>query len=85
MARTHFVGWHMQMLTCMTTAARLLSHRRRLQSNLVPQLSPCDVAALQKCLESNKGDRAKCLQEITAFQQACSKASNPEPHPAQST
>ena len=36
--------------------------------------SPCDVLALQKCLEQNKGDRKKCAQEVQAFQQACSKA-----------
>ena len=36
--------------------------------------SPCDVLALQKCLEQNKGDRKKCVQEVQAFQQACSKA-----------
>ncbi|KAL0052887.1 hypothetical protein WJX82_009202 [Trebouxia sp. C0006] len=38
--------------------------------------SPCDVLALQKCLEQNKGDRKKCAQEVQAFQQACSKAPN---------
>lgn len=38
------------------------------------QLSPCDVAALEKCLKENKGDREKCLEEINAFQRACGKA-----------
>ncbi|KAF6261816.1 hypothetical protein COO60DRAFT_1625229 [Scenedesmus sp. NREL 46B-D3] len=36
------------------------------------KLSPCDVAALKKCLEENKGDRHKCEKEVAAFQQACS-------------
>ena len=36
-------------------------------------VSPCDVAALQKCLETNQGNREKCAKEIAAFQTACSK------------
>lgn len=36
-------------------------------------LSPCDVKALQKCLEENNGDHKKCLQHVQAFQVSCSK------------
>lgn len=92
----------------------------RSQAATLQQLSPCDVAALEKCLKENKGDREKvrgwppplpaaaacrclrrrshtrrmlvgvggaattwcvsmphalqCLEEINAFQRACSKA-----------
>jgi hypothetical protein len=28
------------------------------------KLSPCDVAALKKCLEENKGDRQKVGQQL---------------------
>ncbi|KAF8058329.1 hypothetical protein HT031_005645 [Scenedesmus sp. PABB004] len=38
------------------------------------RLSPCDVAALQRCLKENRGDRHKCEKEVLAFQQACSAA-----------
>lgn len=51
-----------------------------LQAETLQKLSPCDVAALQKCLKENKGDREKCLEEINAFQRACSQA-KPQ-HPA---
>ncbi|EFN53153.1 hypothetical protein CHLNCDRAFT_136927 [Chlorella variabilis] len=53
-----------------------------IQAETLQQLSPCDVAALQKCLKENKGDRQKCLEEITAFQRACSKG-KPGPKAAQ--
>uniref|UniRef100_A0A061SFJ6 CHCH domain-containing protein n=1 Tax=Tetraselmis sp. GSL018 TaxID=582737 RepID=A0A061SFJ6_9CHLO len=36
-------------------------------------LSPCDVAALKKCLEENNGDQNKCLKEIKAFEQSCAR------------
>ncbi|EMS54319.1 hypothetical protein TRIUR3_23694 [Triticum urartu] len=32
----------------------------------------CDVEALRKCLEENKGDRAKCQAHIDAFRSSCS-------------
>ncbi|KQJ91618.1 hypothetical protein BRADI_4g38685v3 [Brachypodium distachyon] len=34
--------------------------------------SACDVEALRKCLEENKGDRAKCKAQIDAFRSSCS-------------
>ncbi|GKV31157.1 hypothetical protein SLEP1_g39886 [Rubroshorea leprosula] len=34
--------------------------------------SPCDVEALKKCLEENKGDYVKCQSEIEAFKSSCS-------------
>ncbi|BAF20926.1 Os07g0175200 [Oryza sativa Japonica Group] len=37
----------------------------------------CDVAALRKCLEENKGDRSKCQDHIDAFRSSCS--TNPPP------
>ncbi|XXG73143.1 hypothetical protein AAC387_Pa07g2111 [Persea americana] len=35
-------------------------------------LSPCDVEALKKCLEENKGDYLKCQSHIEAFKTSCS-------------
>ncbi|KAJ7969932.1 Ribosomal RNA small subunit methyltransferase E [Quillaja saponaria] len=41
-------------------------------------LSPCDVEALKKCLEENKGDYVKCQSQIEAFKSSCSlKKPNP--------
>ncbi|KAL5198478.1 hypothetical protein ABZP36_001990 [Zizania latifolia] len=37
----------------------------------------CDVEALRRCLEENKGDRAKCQALIDAFRSSCSV--NPPP------
>ncbi|KAK7341084.1 hypothetical protein VNO80_24008 [Phaseolus coccineus] len=40
--------------------------------------SACDVEALKKCLEENKGDYAKCQTQIEAFKSSCSlKKPNP--------
>ncbi|MBA0564126.1 hypothetical protein Golob_009083, partial [Gossypium lobatum] len=35
-------------------------------------LSPCDVEALKKCLQENKGDYVKCQSQIEAFKSSCS-------------
>ena len=35
-------------------------------------MSPCDVEALKKCLEENKGDYVKCQAQIEAFKSSCS-------------
>lgn len=35
-------------------------------------MSPCDVEALKKCLEENKGDYFKCQSQIEAFRSSCS-------------
>ncbi|KAL9250923.1 hypothetical protein AKJ16_DCAP04801, partial [Drosera capensis] len=35
-------------------------------------MSPCDVEALKKCLEENKGDYVKCQAQIEAFKTSCS-------------
>ncbi|OAY30364.1 hypothetical protein MANES_14G024900v8 [Manihot esculenta] len=35
-------------------------------------MSPCDVEALKKCLEENKGDYVKCQSQIEAFKSSCS-------------
>ena len=40
--------------------------------------SPCEVEALKKCLEREKGDRRKCEKEIAAFQMTCGKPAKPE-------
>lgn len=50
-------------------------------SSLLPQwavatMTPCDVAALKKCLEQHKGDGEKCKEHIAAFKTACSSASS---------
>ncbi|KAL6556240.1 hypothetical protein OROGR_005528 [Orobanche gracilis] len=34
--------------------------------------SACDVEALKKCLEDNKGDQTKCRSHIEAFKTSCS-------------
>ncbi|KAG5138999.1 hypothetical protein JHK84_032767 [Glycine max] len=41
-------------------------------------ISACDVEALKKCLEENKGDYVKCHSQIEAFKSSCSlKKPNP--------
>ena len=35
-------------------------------------MSACDVEALKKCLEENKGDYVKCQSQIEAFKSSCS-------------
>lgn len=35
-------------------------------------MSPCDVEALKKCLEENKGDYKKCQSQVEAFKTSCS-------------
>ncbi|CAL9190825.1 unnamed protein product [Musa hybrid cultivar] len=44
------------------------------------KLSPCDVEALKKCLEENKGDYVKCQAQIEAFKSSCS-LKKPPPSP----
>ncbi|KAL6601514.1 hypothetical protein ACP70R_044734 [Stipagrostis hirtigluma subsp. patula] len=41
----------------------------------------CDVEALRRCLEENKGDRAKCQAHIDAFRSSCAIAPNSRPPP----
>lgn len=43
------------------------------------KLSPCDVEALKKCLEENKGDYVKCQAQIEAFKSSCSLKKPPSP------
>ncbi|KAL6291523.1 hypothetical protein ACE6H2_009033 [Prunus campanulata] len=41
-------------------------------------MSACDVDALKKCLEENKGDYVKCQSQIEAFKSSCAlKKPNP--------
>ncbi|EOY23229.1 Ribosomal RNA small subunit methyltransferase E [Theobroma cacao] len=48
--------------------------------------SPCDVEALKKCLEENKGDYVKCQYQIEAFKSSCSlKKPDPSVDSANST
>ncbi|KAB1204843.1 hypothetical protein CJ030_MR7G015324 [Morella rubra] len=42
------------------------------------KMSPCDVEALKKCLDENKGDYVKCRYQIEAFKSSCS-LKNPRP------
>ncbi|KAF8675248.1 hypothetical protein HU200_047921 [Digitaria exilis] len=37
-----------------------------------PRVAACDVEALRRCLEENKGDRVKCQAHIEAFRSSCS-------------
>ncbi|KAF6175110.1 hypothetical protein GIB67_022791 [Kingdonia uniflora] len=34
-------------------------------------MSPCDVEALKKCLEENKGDYLKCQAQVESFRTSC--------------
>jgi len=45
----------------------------------IKKLSPCDVEALKKCLEENKGDYVKCQAQIEAFKSSCSLKKPPSP------
>ncbi|KAJ0098845.1 hypothetical protein Patl1_20146 [Pistacia atlantica] len=40
--------------------------------NVKKIMSACDVEALKKCLEENKGDYIKCQSQIEAFKSSCS-------------
>lgn len=44
----------------------------------------CDVEALRKCLQENKGDRVKCQAHIDAFRSSCSVSptTTSDGHPA---
>ncbi|KAI0510008.1 hypothetical protein KFK09_010608 [Dendrobium nobile] len=41
-------------------------------NGVIKKLSACDVEALKKCLEENKGDYVKCQAHIEAFKTSCS-------------
>ena len=41
--------------------------------DVITSHSPCDVAALKRCLDENKGDHKKCKHLVEAFQSSCSK------------
>lgn len=43
--------------------------------------SPCDVDALKKCLEENKGNYVKCQAHMEAFKSSCS-IKRPQNHEA---
>ncbi|KAL6842350.1 hypothetical protein ACP4OV_027777 [Aristida adscensionis] len=43
----------------------------------------CDVEALRRCLEENKGDRVKCQAHIDAFRSSCSVTPTSDPPPPQ--
>ena len=59
---------------------------QKAESNTVKKImSPCDVEALKKCLEENKGDHVKCQSQIEAFKSSCSiKKPNPSQESAPS-
>lgn len=48
------------------TAAACVCPAPALQGQHLSKLSPCDVKALQKCLQENKGDRAKVRGRCTS-------------------
>ncbi|KAJ1289017.1 hypothetical protein BS78_02G134000 [Paspalum vaginatum] len=45
----------------------------------------CDVEALRRCLEENKGDRVKCQAHIDAFRSSCSAGPSTSSKPPQSS
>ncbi|KDP22261.1 hypothetical protein JCGZ_26092 [Jatropha curcas] len=54
-------------------ASKKMERERKAESNGVKKvMSPCDVEALKKCLEDNKGDHVKCQLQIEAFKSSCS-------------
>lgn len=55
-----------------------MGHKEENASNVKKINSSCDVEALKKCLEENKGDYVKCQSQIEAFKSSCSvKKPNP--------
>lgn len=53
--------------------------REKMEESKGPKkvMSACDVEALKKCLEENKGDYVKCRSQIEAFKSSCSLNKNP--------
>jgi hypothetical protein len=50
-----------------------MGHNNEENTNSVKKInSACDVEALKKCLEENKGDYVKCQSQIEAFKSSCS-------------
>jgi hypothetical protein len=49
-----------------TTTVRVTSDGKKVAA------AACDVEALRRCLEENKGDRVKCQAHIDAFRSSCS-------------
>ncbi len=41
--------------------------------DLIAPRSPCDVAALKRCLDENNGDHKKCKHLVEAFESSCRK------------
>jgi len=51
----------------------VMGHKEEENSSNVKKInSACDVDALKKCLEENKGDYVKCQSQIEAFKSSCS-------------
>uniref|UniRef100_A0A0V0GK20 Putative ovule protein n=1 Tax=Solanum chacoense TaxID=4108 RepID=A0A0V0GK20_SOLCH len=42
------------------------------KENKFVRKTACDVEALKKCLEENKGDYLKCQSHVEAFRSSCS-------------
>lgn len=61
---TPSVSPHFLRTTAMDTRAENISVKKI--------ASPCDVEALKKCLEENKGEYAKCQAQVEAFKSSCS-------------
>ncbi|KAL9405708.1 hypothetical protein Peur_002680 [Populus x canadensis] len=55
------------------------SGREKMEESKGPKkvMSACDVEALKKCLEENKGDYVKCQSQIEAFKSSCSLNKHP--------
>lgn len=49
-----------------------MDHKAENSDSVKKISSPCDVEALKKCLEENKGDYIKCQSQIEAFKSSCS-------------
>lgn len=56
---------------CTPAQGRSLSARAKIGVQEAVRMSPCDVKALQKCLEENDGNHLKCIKLVQEFQQAC--------------
>jgi hypothetical protein len=63
----------------LSSQGRERSGREKMEESKGPKkvMSACDVEALKKCLEENKGDYVKCQSQIEAFKSSCSLNKHP--------
>ncbi|WZZ81102.1 hypothetical protein YC2023_101674 [Brassica napus] len=58
--------------TSLRTKTTTMEEAKKQENVTVKKIvSSCDVEALKKCLEENKGDQSKCQSEVEAFRSSC--------------